>query len=153
MPLIQLLLRSFHFSTFTFLPSCFLYLGITLTTLPLLPWGWFTSAYSIQDVQGCLKRSDLEKLILSKDLMLHLQIIVFMIVHGVMLASCLYSLTNQCSCEISAPALLLKRAPAKHNWSLSSSQILLIFFFIFTSWNFSSLLLPLKWISCLSRLS
>lgn len=148
MPLIQLLLRSFHFSTFTFLPSYFLYLGITLTTLPWLPWGWFTSAYSIQDVQGCLKWSDLEKLIL----VLHLQIIVFMIIHGVMLASCLYSLTNQCSCEISAPALL-KRAPAKHNWSLSSSQILLIFFFIFTSWNFSSLLLPLKWISRLSRLS
>lgn len=52
------------------------------------------------------------------DLMLHLQIIVLMIIHGVILASCLYSLTNQCACEISATACLLKRAPAKHNSDL-----------------------------------
>lgn len=71
-----------------------------------------------QVVQGCLKRFDLEKLILSMDLALHLEITVFMIIHVVIHGSCLYSLTNQCACEISATACLLRRAPAKHSSDL-----------------------------------
>lgn len=74
--------------------------------------------YLQQVVQAYLKRTELEKLILSMDIMLYLQIIVFMIIHGVILASYLYSLTNQRACEISATACFLKRAPAKQNSDL-----------------------------------
>lgn len=69
--------------------------------------------YLQQVVQVHLKRRNLEKLILSMDITLYLRMIVFMSIHGVLLASYLYSLTNQCACEISATACFLERAPAK----------------------------------------
>lgn len=63
--------------------------------------------YLQEIVQAYLKSTGLEKRILSMDIM-YLEKIVLMIIHGVILASYLYSLTNQHAYEISATACLLE---------------------------------------------
>lgn len=103
--------------------------------------------FSLQQVvQGCLKRCDLEKLILSRDLMLHLQNIVFMIIHGVVLVSCLYNLINQCPGKSLLQIALLK----EHLQSttlifivISSNPPHFLFHFHFMEFFFPYLLDPL----------